>query len=58
MSWRVNAIGGDGNVKTVLKEEWSEVLSTLKTFRRAGTRAWIENAVGEEIDEATGQAKV
>ena len=58
MSWRENVIGACGNAKTFLKEECSDVLLTLHEFREAGLHAWIENAVGEEIDEATGQTKV
>jgi hypothetical protein len=55
MSWRINVVSADGTVKIILKEEWDLVLSELEQLRRLGRRAWIENSVGEEIDEHTGQ---
>jgi len=58
MSWRVNVLGADGNVKTTLKEEWDQVLDEVQTFRKAGHKAWIENSVGQDIDEKTGESKV
>jgi hypothetical protein len=57
MSWRVNVVGADGNTKTILKEEWDEVLSELQFLRQSGRRAWIENSVGEAVDEETGKTK-
>jgi hypothetical protein len=58
MSWRVNVIGDDGNVKTTLKEEWDQVLDQVQTFRKTGRKSWIENSIGQEIDEKTGEPKV
>jgi hypothetical protein len=34
MSWRVNVIGAEGNVKTTVKEEWDQVLEEVQTFIR------------------------
>jgi hypothetical protein len=58
MSWRVNVTGADGNVKTVLKEEWDQVLEEVRTFRDSGHRSWVENSIGQEIDEKTGEPKI
>jgi uncharacterized protein YlzI (FlbEa/FlbD family) len=58
MSWRVNVIGTDGNVKTIVKEEWDQVLDEVQAFRKSGHKSWIENSIGQEIDEKTGEPKI